>query len=317
MALQTPVRKLRLLPQRSKRGDTLMQLATTSAAAVITATVLAIGVFLLWRAIPALSKNEGGLLGFITYTGTWDTAAMRFGIPNLLAVTVIVSIIALVIAMPISLGVALYLSCFAPRQLSRPLAFLVDMLAAIPSIVFGLWGWQVLGPTLGRFYELIHTKNIPLLATYPNSPSFDTSRNIFTGGIVLGIMIIPIISATAREVFSKTPAGQIEAALALGATRWEVVRMTVLPYGKSGFIAGSMLGLGRALGETMALYMVMSPSSAFRFSLFDGGSTFATTIANAAPEFNDNIKAGAYIAAGLVLFLLTFVVNAAARKVIR
>ena len=114
----------------------------------------------------------------------------------------------------------------------------------------------------------------------------------------------------------QTPKGQVESALALGATRWEVVRMTVLPFGMSGYISGSMLGLGRALGETMALYMVVSPSTAFRGSLFDGGTTFATAIANAAPEFNNDIKAGAYIAAGLVLFLLTFVVNAIARSIV-
>ena len=148
------------------------------------------------------------------------------------------------------------------------------------------------------------------------SPPFSTSRNVFTGGIVLAIMILPVIAATAREVFVQTPRGQIEAALALGATRWEVIKMTVLPFGLSGYISGAMLGLGRALGETMALYMVIASAPSFRASLMDGGTTFATAIANAAPEFNDNLKAGAYIAAGLVLFVLTFLVNAAARAVV-
>ena len=139
---------------------------------------------------------------------------------------------------------------------------------------------------------------------------------MMTGGIVLALMILPIIAATAREIFVQTPPGQIESALALGATRWEVIRMTVIPFGMSGFIAGSMLGLGRALGETMALYMAVAPANDFRGSLFDGGTTFATAIANAAPEFNDDLKAGAYIAAGLVLFILTFIVNAAARTIV-
>ena len=152
-----------------------------------------------------------------------------------------------------------------------------------------------------------------MFALYPNSPAFETGRNLFTGGIVLAIMILPVIAATTREVFVQTPRGHIEASLALGATRWEMVKLAILPFGRSGFISGSMLGLGRALGETMALYLVISPSSAFRGSLFDGGTTFATAIANAAPEFNDNLKAGAYMSAGLVLFLLTFVVNSAAR----
>ncbi|WP_141759850.1 PstC family ABC transporter permease, partial [Corynebacterium sp. HMSC056F09] len=146
---------------------------------------------------------------------------------------------------------------------------------------------------------------------------FATGRNVLTGGIVLAVMILPIIAATAREVFVQTPPGQIESALALGATRWEVIRMTVLPFGMSGYIAGSMLGLGRALGETMALYMVVSPLVDFRFSLFDGGTTFATAIALAAAEFGNEMRAGAYIAAGLMLFLLTFVVNAIARSIVK
>ena len=139
---------------------------------------------------------------------------------------------------------------------------------------------------------------------------------MLTGGIVLAIMILPIIAATAREIFVQTPPGQIESALALGATRWEVIRMTVIPFGMSGFIAGSMLGLGRALGETMALYMAVAPANDFRGSLFDGGTTFATAIANAAAEFNNPVSAGAYIAAGLVLFLLTFIVNSIARAIV-
>ena len=170
---------------------------------------------------------------------------------------------------------------------------------------------------MAGFYTVLaeNLSFIPLFATYANSPAFATGRNLFTGGVVLAIMILPVIAATTREVFVQTPRGHIEAAQALGASRWETVKLAILPFGKSGFISGSMLGLGRALGETMALYLVISPSSAFRASLFDGGTTFATAIANAAPEFNDNLKAGAYMSAGLVLFLLTFIVNSAARVI--
>jgi phosphate transport system permease protein len=140
---------------------------------------------------------------------------------------------------------------------------------------------------------------------------------IFTAGIVLSVMILPIISAVSREVFVQTPGSQIEAALALGATRWEVVKTTVLPFGRSGYISGAMLGLGRALGETIALLIILrGTQTAFRWSLFDGGYTFASKIAATASEFNDQYKAGAYIAAGLVLFLLTFVVNALARAAV-
>jgi len=302
-------------------GDRVFEFLSTASATLITVIIAAIGAFLIWRAVPSLNRNVDGWLGFFTYSGAWNTSnteAMQFGIPNLFAVTVLISVVALLIAMPIALGIAIFLSNYAPKRAVKPLGYLIDLLAAVPSIVYGLWGWQVLGPALTGLYEWIHSwgGGFFLFATYANSPSFATGRNILTGGIVLAVMILPVIAATAREVFVQTPRGQIEAALALGATRWEVVRMTVLPFGLSGYISGSMLGLGRALGETMALYMVVSPSSAFRFSLFDGGTTFATAIANAAPEFNDDIRAGAYIAAGLVLFLLTFVVNSIARAIV-
>ncbi|MCI6207188.1 MAG: phosphate ABC transporter permease subunit PstC [Corynebacterium glucuronolyticum] len=305
-----------------RAGDRVFETLSTVSAATITVIIAAIGLFLLWRAIPALMRNAEGITGFFTYAGDWNTAdteAMYFGIPNLFFSTVLISLVALALAMPVALGVAIFLSNYAPKKLVKPLGFLVDLLAAVPSIVYGLWGVTVLGPTIGPLYEWIADSflgNIFLFQVYDNSPSFATSRNMLTGGIVLAIMILPVIAATAREVFVQTPKGHVEAALALGATRWEVVKMTVIPFGLSGYVSGAMLGLGRALGETMALYLVVSPSSAFRGSLFDGGTTFATAIANAAPEFNDDIKAGAYIAAGLVLFLLTFVVNAAARAIV-
>lgn len=302
-------------------GDRVFEFLSTASATLITIMIAAIAVFLIWRAVPSIMANENGLIGFFTYGERWSTSnvdAMKFGIPTLLAHTVLISIVALIIAMPVALGIAIFLSNYAPARLVKPLGFLVDMLAAVPSIVYGLWGWQVLGPALEGFYKWIHSwgGSIFLFTTYSNSPSFASGRNVFTGGIVLAIMILPIIAATAREVFVQTPPGQIESALALGATRWEVIRMTVLPFGLSGYIAGSMLGLGRALGETMALYMVVSPLVNFRFSLFDGGTTFATSIALAAAEFGNEMSAGAYIAAGLMLFLLTFVVNAIARSIV-
>ncbi len=298
-------------------GDAIFRALSVGASALVTVSIIAIGVFLLLRAIPAIQRNEAN---FFTYDERWnlaDTSAMYFGIPNLFLVTVAVSVLALIIAMPIALGVAIFLTSYAPKKAVKPLGYLVDLLAAVPSIVYGLWGFMALGPALGGFYNWLanNLSGIFLFTTYDNSPAFSTGRNLFTGGIVLAIMILPVIAATTREVFVQTPRGHIEASLALGATRWETVRLAVLPFGKSGYISGSMLGLGRALGETMALYMVISPSSAFRGSLFDGGTTFATAIANAAPEFNDDLKAGAYMTAGLVLFFLTFVVNSAARMI--
>lgn len=309
------------IPRNYALFDAFFARLSGAAAATIIATVVAIGAFLIWRAVPAMQRNTAGIGGFFTSTEPWDlsnTQLMHFGIANLLAVTVLTSAIALLLAMPVGLGIAIFLAAYSPARLARPLGAAVDMLAAVPSIVYGLWGWQVLGPALGRWYEQLAQLGalLPFFRAYPNSPSFDTGRNILTGAIVLSIMILPVIAATTREVFVQTPKGHIEAALALGATRWEVVRLSILPFGFRGFVSGSMLGLGRALGETMALYMVIASAQHFRFSLFDGGTTFATAIANAAPEFNDDLRAGAYIAAGLALFALTFVVNSVARGIV-
>ncbi|MBV7295848.1 phosphate ABC transporter permease subunit PstC [Corynebacterium sp. TAE3-ERU12] len=298
-------------------GDRIFQILSVASSSLVTATIIAIAIFLLVRAVPSMSNN---VANFLTYNQDWnllDTSAMKFGIPNLFLSTVAVSLLALLLAMPVALGIAIFLTSYAPKKLVKPLSFLVDLLAAVPSIVYGIWGFMAVGPFLSDVYRFLgeNLGFIFLFHHYANSPAYDTGRNLFTGGIVLAIMILPVIAATTREVFVQTPKGHIEAAQALGATRWEVTKMAVLPFGKSGYIAGSMLGLGRALGETMALYMVLAPTSLFRGSLLDGGTTFATAIANAAPEFNDNLKAGAYMSAGLVLFLLTFVVNSAARIV--
>ncbi|NIL75188.1 MULTISPECIES: phosphate ABC transporter permease subunit PstC [Rhodococcus] len=298
-------------------GDRIFSTLATGSGVFIIALIAAIGVFLLWRAIPALSNNT---VNFLTYNGQWntsDTSAMVFGIRDLFLVTATVSIFALILAMPVALGIAIYLTHYAPKRVAGPLGYVIDLLAAVPSIVFGLWGLYVLAPAISPFAEWLN-ENLswfPLFAT--GSVSIAGGGTIFTGGIVLAVMILPIIAAVTREVFVQTPRGQIEAALALGATRWEVVRTTVIPFGKSGFVSGSMLGLGRALGETIALYIIIrSVQSTFGWTLFDGGSTFATKIALAAGEFNNQLQAGAYIAAGLVLFVLTFVVNAGARAAI-
>jgi phosphate transport system permease protein len=219
--------------------------------------------------------------------------------------------------MPVALGIAIFLTQFAPRRVAGPMAYLVDLLAAVPSIIYGVWGLYVLAPVLRPVAEWLN-KNLswfPLFAT--GNASVAGGGTIFTAGIVLAVMILPIITAVTREVFVQTPRGQIEAALALGATRWEVVRTTVLPFGKSGYVSGAMLGLGRALGETIALLIILrGTQKAFHWSLFDAGNTFASKIAAAASEFNDEYKAGAYIAAGLVLFVLTFVVNSLARAAV-
>ena len=223
--------------------------------------------------------------------------------------------VALVIAMPLSCGIALFLTQYAPRSLARPFAYIVDLLAAVPSVVYGLWGFLVLGPVL-RPVAIWLNENlgwIPLFAE-GNVKPVGTGTDVFTAGIVLAVMIIPTITGVSREVFQRTPNTHIEGALALGATRWEVVRTTVWPFGRNGFIGGSMLGLGRALGETMALTIILSaaPTSP-NYSIFDAGATFASKIALGSAEFNNQLQVGAYISAGLVLFVITFAVNAIAR----
>ncbi len=298
-------------------GDRIFRRFSEGAGLLIVALVAGIGGFLFWRAIPALARNREN---FFTYRGSWvttDLSEMRFGILEQLQVTIFVSLFALVLATPVALGVAIYLTQYAPRKLSAPLSYSVDLLAAVPSIIYGVWGLQVLAPRLRPVASWlnVHLGHGFLFAT--GNASVAGGGTIFTAGIVLAVMILPIIAAVTREVFVQTPQDEIEAALALGATRWEVVRTTVLPFGRSGFICGTILGLGQALGETVALLIILrGTQTAFGWSLFDGGSTFATKIAAAASEFDNQYQAGAYIAAGLVLFLLTFVVNAAARAAV-
>lgn len=302
---------------RARLGDRIFRSCAEGSGVLVIALIAAIGLFLVWRAVPALARNDAN---FLTYGGNWittDTANMQFGILNLLQVTVFVSLFALVLAMPVALGIAIFLTQYAPRRVGGPLGYMVDLLAAVPSIIYGVWGLYVLAPVIKPFAMWLNENMGWLFLFSTGNASVAGGGTIFTAGIVLAVMILPIITAVSREVFAQTPTGQIEAALALGATRWEVVKTTVLPFGMSGYISGAMLGLGRALGETIALLIILrGTQKAFGWSLFDGGYTFASKIAAAAAEFNDQYKAGAYIAAGLVLFILTFVVNSAARAAV-
>jgi phosphate transport system permease protein len=296
-------------------GDRIFSGTARGAGLLVIAIVTLVGVFLLSQAIPALAKDK---VNFLTST-QWnvDATPLQFGIANLLWVTVLSSAIAMVVAVPLGIGVALFITQYAPRWLSRPAASLVDLLAAVPSIVYGLWGLQVLGTHMDGIQAfLIHLFGwIPLF----KDAGVAAASTILTVGIVLSIMVLPIVTALSREVFAQTPTTNMEAALALGATRWEMIRTAVLPFGKPGVISASMLGLGRALGETVAVAVILSAlagSAPWSWSMFNGGETFASKIANNAAEFDSPQKAGAFMAAGLVLFGLTFIVNAVARAVI-
>ncbi|MQA15431.1 MAG: phosphate ABC transporter permease subunit PstC [Pseudonocardiaceae bacterium] len=291
---------------RRRPGDRIFAGAATGAGVLILAVLAGVAAFLLIQAWPALvapaAEIPGGE-GLVAYI-----APLAFG-------TVLSAVIALVIAVPLAVAIALFITHYAPRRLSQGMGYLVDLLAAIPSIIYGLWGIAVLGPALVGLSRWLATNLgwIPLFA----GPASPTGRTMLVAGIVLAVMILPIITAVTREVFLQTPRLHEEGSLALGATRWEMIRMCVLPFGRSGMISASMLGLGRALGETMAVAIVLSVSGGVTFNLIGTGNpgTIAATIALDFPE-STGIDINALIAAGLVLFVITLAVNVAARAII-
>jgi phosphate transport system permease protein len=299
-----------------QRGDKLFELAAAAAGSTIVIAILLIAIFLLIHAIPSMRANHANFFTSALFDTT-DSNHLAFGIRDLFMVTVLSSLCALALAVPVAIGIAVFLTQYAPARLSRPLGALVDLLAAVPSIVFGLWGIFVLAPQLEPLETMLN-HNLGWLFLFKNGDvSLAGGGNIFTAGAVLAVMILPIVTSVSREVFRQTPAPHIEAAQALGATKWEVIRMTVLPFGRSGAVAASMLGLGRALGETVAVLIILRASAhAGHWSLFDGGYTFASKIASAASEFSAQLPTGAYISAGFVLFVLTFIVNVAARAIV-
>ncbi|NBE50344.1 phosphate ABC transporter permease subunit PstC [Streptomyces boluensis] len=303
--------KKRATSGATRPGDRIFLGLSRGSGIVLLVIMAAIAAFLTYRAALALSDNTGN---FLT-TFEWDATAVppKFGIAVLAFGTVVSSIIALVIAVPVAVGIALFISHYAPRKLASPIAYVIDLLAAVPSIVYGLWGAIVVAPNLTGLYSWLDTT---LGWTGVFEYQGGAPRSLMTVGILLAIMILPIITNVSREVFLQAPKMHEEAALALGATRWEVIRMSVLPFGRSGIISASMLGLGRALGETIAVATVLSPNFLIGASLLDpGGGTFAQNIAS---KFNEASEYGrdALIASGLVLFLITLLVNGAARMII-
>ncbi|UFU05929.1 phosphate ABC transporter permease subunit PstC [Ruania halotolerans] len=290
-------------------GNVIFKGISTTSGVMILVMLAAVAIFLLYRAWPAFVADAEQFEDVNFIGGNlWSwVAPLLFG-------TVLASIIALVVALPLSIGIALFISHYAPRRLAQFLGYIIDLLAAIPSVIFGLWGFQWLRPLVEPVFAWLSANLgfIPLFADY-NAPA----RNITTGGLVLAIMIVPIITATIREVFLQTPRLHEEASLALGATRWEMIRMAVLPFGRSGMMSAAMLGLGRALGETMAILIVLSPGYAINFFLLQSGqhNTIAANIALHFPE-SSGIAVDALIASGLILFALTFGVNMLARWII-
>jgi phosphate transport system permease protein len=266
----------------------------------------------------ALELWEGAWLALRTFglkfftSSQWDVVNGQFGTGAAIYGTLVSSIVALIIATPLALGAAVFLSEFAPRWLQQPVAFLVDLLAAIPSVVYGLWGIFVLIPLLRSHLMPFLRDTLHLGATpFFSGPAY--GQSMLAAGIILAIMVLPYISAVSREVLRAVPRAQREAALALGATRWEMIRDAVIPYAKSGILGGIILGLGRALGETMAVTMVIGNSPNISASLFAPGYTLASRIANEFSEATSTLHVSALMATGVTLFLITIIVNIIAR----
>ncbi|MGQ0407967.1 phosphate ABC transporter permease subunit PstC [Leucobacter sp. W1153] len=271
---------------------------------MILVTLGAVAFFLLAQSMPAFFATDetASLLpsNFWAYVGP-----LAFG-------TIWASFLALLLALPLSIAIALFISHYAPRKLSAVLGYAVDLLAAVPSVVFGLWGIGVLAPAVRPLFEWLNV-NLGWIPIFGGMVS-GTGRTILTAAIVLAVMVLPVMTAICREVFLQTPVLNEEAALALGATRWEMIRLSVLPFGRSGIVSAAMLGLGRALGETMAVAMVLSATGivSWRLLTSENPSTIAANIALSFPEaYGENINV--LIATGLVLFVLTLLVNAGAR----
>lgn len=291
---------------------------SSTAGILILVTLAAVAAFLLIEAWPAITMGAAELGETVSWIKPEQGQSLVEIIGYLLFGTVLISAIALVIAAPLSVGIALFISHYAPRRLAATLGYIIDLLAAVPSVVYGLWGVAVLVPVLQPFYQFLADNFgfIPFFAP-PESGEIFTGRVAMSAGIVLAIMVIPIITAITREVFLQTPVLHEEAALAMGATRWEMIRMAVFPFGRSGMVGATMLGLGRALGETMAVLMIIGPG--LTYSLFvlqpNQHNTIAAYIALQFPEANAT-GVSALIAMGLALFVITLLVNMLARWIV-
>ncbi|NLJ54540.1 MAG: phosphate ABC transporter permease subunit PstC [Intrasporangiaceae bacterium] len=286
-------------------GDKIFAGLSTASGVMILVTLVGVAAFLLWQAWPALvadpSEVRGGN-GLLWYIGP-----LVYG-------TLVAALIALIIAFPLSIGIALFISHYAPRKLAAALGYVIDLLAAVPSVVFGLWGVSVIGPMLMgiQAWSIDNLQFLPFIGG-PASP-----KSMLVTGAVLAIMILPIMTAVNREVFLQTPRLHEEASLALGATRWEMIRQAVLPFGRSGIISGAMLGLGRALGETMAVAIILSISARYTPVVTSPANpgTIAADIALQFPEASHGAHLATLVASGLVLFFVTLIVNMAARYIV-
>lgn len=302
-------------PSTKRRpGDTIFLGLSTGAAVSIMVILAGVAIFLILKGLPAITANwsEGELAGYQNndWTSFWDYVG------PLLWGSIWAALIAMVLGTPVAIGIALFISHYAPRRLAGALGYVVDLLAAVPSIVFGLWGIIVIRPFLLPFADFLNQYFgwIPIFA----DPVSSTGSTLFAGGVVLAVMILPIVTSITREIFLQTPRLHEEAALALGATRWEMIRLSVIPYARSGMVSATLLGLGRALGETMAIALIVSPSLIFSLRILTDGYNSQTIAANIALNFPiaTDLQRSALIGTGLMLFVVSLAVNMLARYII-
>ena len=289
-----------------RAGDRIFSAVASGAGLLILVVLAGVAAFLIAKAWPAITASSDAIPG--------GEGLIRYIWPLLFG-TLLAAAIAVIVAVPIAIAVALFISHVAPPRMAAGMSYVIDLLAAIPSIIYGLWGIVVLGPaSIGAQTWLeTHMSWLPFFS----GPATSTGRTMLIVGLVLALMILPIVTAVSRSVFTQTPRRLQEGALALGATRWEMIRMTVLPFGKSAVISASMLGLGRALGETMAVAIILSVSGGVTFNLISSAnpSTIAANIALDFPE-SSGVDINTLIASGLVLFAVTLIINMAARAII-
>ena len=305
----------RSIRSKSRPADRIFYGFSTGAAVSIMVILAGVALFLIVRAAPAIAANwatdpslsTGATAGHHTFWGY--VAPLIWG-------TIFVSAIALVIGGPVAIGIALFISHYAPRRLAGALGYLVDLLAAVPSVVFGLWGIFVIRPFLLPLTNWLnhHLGWIPFFSGTASA----TGSTELAGGIVLAVMILPIITSISREIFLQTPRLNEEAALAMGATKWEMIRLAVFPYARSGVVSATLLGLGRALGETMAFALIVSPSLIFSLKILTDGQNSQTVAANIATSFPEGnaLQRQALIGTGLMLFVISIAVNLIARIIV-
>jgi phosphate transport system permease protein len=295
--------------KRRNRGDRFYRGILTALALCLPLLLVTIAAELVVGAGPSIRRFGFAFLG----RSTWDPVAEVYGAAPMIFGTIVSSLLALVIAVPLALGVAVFLTEFAPKWMRQPVAFLVELLAAVPSVVYGLWGVFVLIPFLR---QVAVPPLRALLGWTPFVSGVFYGNSMLASGVILAIMIVPYIAAVSREVLLAVPGSQREAALGLGATRWEAVWSAVLPYGRAGVIGAVMLGLGRALGETMAVTMLIGNRHDISLSLLQPGYTMAAALANEFSEATTSLYLSALVEVGLILFLITIAVNAAARLLV-